>query len=164
MIGKEKAYELIGRLLWTIEEYVQMAAEPKRYGTDRLYHRLEIHLLDTIGKREGINVTELAQAHGITKSAVSQAVRKLEHKGLIERYKAPENRKEVLFRITARGREPFEAHIAFHKSVEGPFTENLARFSEEEARGIRKLMDLLDRRAALVRELEDKNEERISRQ
>jgi DNA-binding MarR family transcriptional regulator len=155
MIGKEKAYDLIKRLLWTIEDYVQMASAPKRYGTDTLYHRLEIHLVDTIGSREGINVTELAGAHGITKSAVSQAVKKLENKGLVKRYKAPENRKEVLFRVTLRGREAYKAHTAFHAKVEGPFIDELAHFSEDEARGIRKLMDLLDKRAALVRELEE---------
>ncbi|MCK4514396.1 MAG: MarR family transcriptional regulator [Spirochaetaceae bacterium] len=159
MIGKDKAYKLIQRLLWTIEDYVQMASTPKRYGTGTLYHRLEIHLVDTVGKREGINVTELARAHGITKSAVSQAVKKLERKGLIERYRMPDNRKEVLFRITTEGRVAFEAHLNFHVQVEGPFIEELASLNEDEARGITKLMDLLDRRAILVRTLERDNQE-----
>ena len=119
-------------------------------------------ILDTVGKREGINVTELARAHGITKSAVSQAVKKLERKGLIERYRMPDNRKEVLFRITTEGRVAFEAHLDFHDQVEGPFSKELASLSEDEARGITKLMDLLDRRAALVRKLESDNEEEVN--
>ena len=145
-----------------MESIVQESTAPKRYGTETFYHRLEIHLIDTIGRREGINITELALVHGITKSAVSQAVKKLERKGLVERYRMPDNQKEVLLRISGEGRSAFEAHMAFHETVERPLLEGLSGLSEEEAGGIEKLLDLLKQRADLIRELEEAWEEAAS--
>lgn len=142
------------KLLWLIEDYVQLAASPKSYGTDMLFYRLDIHLIETIGANEGINVTELAGIHGITKSAVSQAVRKLEKRDFVRRYQRPDNKKEILFALTELGHTAFKAHRAFHHEVEGRVIEELADFSDEEKRAIERLMDLLKRRAARIRSLE----------
>lgn len=158
MIGEKKAWEVFQKLLLIIENYVQIAAIPKRYGTKTFYHRLEIHLVDTIGKNEGINVTELSKAHKISKSAVSQAVRKLEKKALVERYHKKDNRKEVLFRITREGRKAYDGHLAFHAKVEKPYIAELAHFSEKETAAVVKFLDLLENRAALIRKLEEKDE------
>ena len=112
-LGKEETYRLVEQLLWIIEDYFVLASTPKTYGTDTLYHRLDIHLIDTIGKNEGSNVTEIARIHKITKSAVSQAVKKLEKRDLVARYQAPENRKEVLFRLTEEGKKSFQRSPRF---------------------------------------------------
>ena len=69
-LGKDETYRLVEQLLWIIEDYFVLASTPKTYGTDTLYHRLDIHLIDTIGKNEGSNVTKIARIHKITKSAV----------------------------------------------------------------------------------------------
>lgn len=154
MIGTEKAYSLMESLLWLMEDYVQLAATPKSYGTDMLFHRLDIHLIETIGANEGINVTELARKHGITKSAVSQGVRKLENRDLVRRYQRPDNRKEILFTLTDKGRTAFLSHREFHGKVETLGIEELAGFEQEEAEGIRKLIDLMKRRAVRIRKME----------
>lgn len=154
MIGTEKACSLMESLLWLIEDYVQLAAAPKSYGTDMLFHRLDIHLIETIGANEGINVTELARKHGITKSAVSQGVRKLEKRALLHRYQRPENRKEFLFALTEKGRTAFQAHRDFHRNVESWGIEVLAGFETAEAEGISKLIDLMKKRAARIRKME----------
>ena len=154
MIKSKEANKIIEELLWTIEDYINLASSPKSYGTDCRYNRLEIHLIDSVGKQPGINVTELSRKHKITKSAVSQAVKKIESKGLMERYKSPENRKEVLFRLTEQGLTAFRAHDNFHKKVEAPFIQEIEGFTRKEADGVRKLIDLMNRRSALVRELE----------
>ncbi len=154
MIGKDTAQQLMEELLWLIEDYVQIASSPKSYGTDMQFHRLDIHLIDSIGSMDGINVTELARRHSITKSAVSQAVRKLEKRGLVERYQRPDNKKEILFSLTDRGQTAFHAHREYHRKVEGNVIEELAAFSHSESAAVEKLIDLLQRRAARVRELE----------
>ena len=74
--------------------------------------------IDTIGHHPGINVTELAKNHKITKSAVSQAVKKFEKRELIIRSKAPGNLKEVLFSLTETGRIAYKAHTVFHEKIE----------------------------------------------
>ena len=153
-IGEERAYKLMEELLWTIEEYVSLAAVPKSYGTELKFFRLDIHLIGTVGNNPGINVTEIARIHKITKSAVSQAMKKLVSRGLVHRFQVPENRKEVLFELTDTGRAAFNAHRAFHERVEKPYVSEIASFQETDEAGIRKLLDLLSRRAAEVRRLE----------
>ncbi len=153
MIGKERAIELTEKLLWMTQEYVQLAGMPKSYGTDERFYSLDIHLIHSIGTEPGSNVTALARKHGISKSAVSQALKKLERRELVRRFKARENRKEVLFDLTERGREAFDAHLRFHKRAEEPFLQEMARFSREEEKAMEKTIDLLLRRAAHVRSL-----------
>ena len=138
-------------VLWLIEDYITIASMPKSYGTDMKFHRLDIHLIHTIGLNPGINVTELALKHGITKSAVSQAVKKLEKKDLIYRYQSPENRKEILFKVTETGTTAFEAHRKYHEEGEKVYIDQLAEFSEEEARGAEKLIRLLKVRAENIK-------------
>ncbi len=151
MIGNEKAYKIAERVLWLIEEYIAVAFIPKNYGTDMSFHRLDIHLIHTIGNNPGINVTELAKKHSITKSAVSQAVKKLEKRNLIERYQSPENRKEILFKLTDDGKIGFEAHRDYHSRTEQVYIDGLARFTEEEAAGVHKLIEILSQRAGNIR-------------
>ena len=148
---------MMEEFLWLIEDYVQLAATPKTYGTDMQFHRLDIHLIETIGASEGINVTELARKHGITKSAVSQAVRKIERRDLVRRYQRPDNKKEILFSLTERGKQAFRAHRDFHHAVEGRVIKEVSRWSEEDAAAVRKLVDLMQRRAEMVRRLESGN-------
>ncbi len=158
MIGQDKALKLIEKILLLMEEYVELASRPKSYGTEDKFYRLDIHLIHTIGKNPGINVTELAQLHKITKSAISQAVQKLEKRGLIHRYQVPENKKEVLLELTDRGRVAYKAHETFHLEIEKTFVEEMSGFSEQDACSVEKLIDLLERRAEKVRTLKSSTE------
>ena len=151
MIGFEDAYKLGERFLWLLEEYVAIASIPKSYGTGMQFYRLDIHLIHSIGMNPGINVTELSKKHSITKSAVSQAVKKLEKRALIERYQSSENRKEILFRLTEKGRSAFDAHNSYHETSETQYIEQIARMSEEEARGIDNFIRIMSERAENIR-------------
>lgn len=151
MIGTENAYKMAERMLWLIEEYIAIASIPKSYGTVMKFHRLEIHLIHSIGMNPGINVTELSKKHAITKSAISQAVKKLEKKELIERYQSPENKKEILFRLTDTGRTAFDAHRKYHEESETVYIEELAHLTDEEAEGVEKLLKIMSKRAENIR-------------
>src|SRR6056297_3476791 len=99
----KKYQQLLESFFRIVNHFSVIERNPKKYGTDELFHKLEIHTIHAIGENPGINVTELAKWHGITKSAVSQVVKKLEKRGLIYRYNAPDNAKEVLFKLTDKG-------------------------------------------------------------
>ena len=80
--------EKFGRI---INKFNYIEKIPRDFGTGKLLYPSEIHLIETIGKTPGINVTELAKRHGISKAAISQKLKKLEKKDLVERYKNGEN-------------------------------------------------------------------------
>ena len=63
-----------------INIYSEHEANPKDYETDEVYYSLEIHI---IGEKPGINVTDIAIRHGISKSVVSKVLKKLEKKVLL---------------------------------------------------------------------------------
>ncbi|SJZ86688.1 transcriptional regulator, MarR family [Pilibacter termitis] len=79
------------------------------------YQSSEVHTIECISKGEFVNVTKIAQSLYMTRSAASKIAKKLLDKKLIERYQRTENKKEVYFRLTEKGREVNEIHENLHK-------------------------------------------------
>jgi len=79
------------------------------------YKPSEVHCIEYIGKHADSNVTKLAEAFYMTRGAISKMTKKLMDKGLIESYRKPDNKKEIYFRITERGRAVFQIHEELHK-------------------------------------------------
>jgi len=78
----------------------------------------ELHVIQSIGEKDKVNVTSIAQHIGVTKSAISKITGKLLKKGLIERYQLADNQKEVFFRLTSGGESVFSFHERFHRRLE----------------------------------------------
>lgn len=127
----KKYQKLIESFLRIINHYTIIEKEPKKYGTDEFFHKLEIHTIHAIGENLGINVTKLAKWHGITKSAVSQVVKTLEERDLIYRYQAPDNAKEVLFKLTEKGKKAYEGHKHYHEKLDAFLIEEIEKISED---------------------------------
>jgi DNA-binding MarR family transcriptional regulator len=100
------------------------------YGTGDLLHPSEIHTLQAVGDSEGINITGLAERLGITKSGVSQMVRKLEAKGLVERMKKPGNDKEILLGMTEKGKTAYHEHERYHRGIQEIFNKELDNYDD----------------------------------
>lgn len=80
------------------------------------YSATEIHVIDTIGRYPQANVTELAGHQGVTKSAISQKLKKLEDNGFILRRHSSDNAKEVNVELTELGWKAFHLHDDYHKN------------------------------------------------
>lgn len=98
-----------------------------------LYHS-ERHMIDKIGDYPGMNVTDFARAMGVTKGAVSQAVKKLESKGVIRRYKSGTNEKEVLLELTGGGRDIYLEHKKTNKETIRPLLKELKKYPDDKVR------------------------------
>jgi DNA-binding MarR family transcriptional regulator len=81
----------------------------------RDYNPSEIHCIEHIGKNIDSNVTKLAEAYYMTRSAISKLTKKLIKKGLIESYQKAENKKEIYFRLTEQGEAVYKVHENLHK-------------------------------------------------
>ena len=114
-------------------------------------------MLESLGYRSGVNVTEYAENHGITKGAVSQLVKKLERKGLVERYKNPTNQKEVLLKLTMKGEIAFHKHTLLHLQFAKEFFEEFENLTPEQTgliiHFLSSLDDLFERAEAMLDEL-----------
>ncbi|RTE09139.1 MarR family transcriptional regulator [Paenibacillus whitsoniae] len=75
----------------------------------------EVHCMEYIQKHEDSNVTKLAEAFYMTRSAISKITKKLIDKGLIENYQKPDNLKEIYYRLTEQGKIIFNIHEDLHR-------------------------------------------------
>ena len=101
MTHKEESIKhMASRLLRIISKHWRIEELPIRISPDMELTAREIHTLQATGEFIGSNVKSLAERLGVTKSAASQMVAKLESKGLLRKDKAPNNDKETLLFLT----------------------------------------------------------------
>ncbi|MHB9293684.1 hypothetical protein Holit_02813 [Hollandina sp. SP2] len=82
------------------------------------YNPSEVHCIEYIGKNADSNVTKLAESFYMTRSAISKLTKKLMEKGLIESYRKRDNKKEIYFRLTDRGKGINKVHDELHQEFQ----------------------------------------------
>ncbi len=144
MATENASAEILRKGTILVDRLVQIAKTPRDFGTGVLLYASELHIIEAVGKNPGINVTELANALGISKPAVSKFVKKLEQKRLIKRYREKGNEREVFFSLPAKGREVFDAHRKFHSRTDADLVRIIQGMSEEERRVIERFIDRIE--------------------
>jgi len=82
------------------------------------YNSSEVHCIEYIEKNVDSNVTKLAESFYMTRGAISRITKKLIKKGLIESYQKSDNKKEIYFRLTEKGKVIYKIHEDLHKEFE----------------------------------------------
>jgi DNA-binding MarR family transcriptional regulator len=77
---------------------------PREYGGGRKMTLIEAEMCDLISRREGINGTQISQELGVTRSATSQYMAKLEEKGCISYAADPKNARIKQIFLTNEGK------------------------------------------------------------
>ncbi|EPS53035.1 MarR family transcriptional regulator [Clostridium botulinum A1 str. CFSAN002368] len=91
---------------------IAFRGEYEKYGVS------EIHCIDFIGKIENPNVTKISENMNMTRGAISKICKKLLNSKLIDKYKKPDNDKEIYFKLTKSGEELYKRHEIKHKKWE----------------------------------------------
>lgn len=131
MNNKEEAIRyMTGRLARIINKHSRIEEQPIALGEGIEITPREIRALHAIGLNEGANLKTIASVLGVTKSAVSQMVGKLEKRGFALKEQAPDNRKEILVRLTGKGWEAFNIHQEFHERHMSNLIERLGEFTD----------------------------------
>lgn len=128
----------------SIKGFNEIESQPKDFGTGDLLYSSEIHTLVAIGKFPGCNLTELSEHLNITKGGASKFVKKLLEKDLIIKERMPDNRKEILFRLTEQGEVAFAGHEAFSERRFGDVLDKLSQLSETDVMVIEDFMKTLN--------------------
>ncbi|MBN2643157.1 MAG: MarR family transcriptional regulator [Victivallales bacterium] len=142
----EKIDKLISRLWRLSRKYSEMEKMPIRYNEKITLPPGEIHSIQAIGKNKGINIKELGEYFGISKSAASQMVAKLVKKGYVLKNNPVDNNKELQLSLTAAGWEAFSLHESFHSRHQETLAALLReKFSDEEVVRSEELLQIIEK-------------------
>lgn len=111
--------EILHDLLKIITQYERLEKGIRNYGTETPIYFSEIHTISAIAENPGIHIGGLANHFGYTKGAISEIIRKLEKKGLVQKQSDPRNLSRLALYLTKKGetahREHHRYHEMFHK-------------------------------------------------
>jgi DNA-binding MarR family transcriptional regulator len=93
---------------------------------------MTLRVVDAIGKLEPVNGITISKQYKIPKGSVSKTTRRLIAQKLITKETLPNNKKEVLFRLTPLGRDLFEVHRAFDQQMERGFVRFLQKYDSDQ--------------------------------
>ncbi len=135
---------LTEKFMSLVRRTAELESRPWHFGTAETLYRSEMFLLELIGDREGIGVTESAEQLGITKGAVSQTLKKLDAKGLVEKRPDPDNTLKACLYLTNKGKSAFYAHKHWHETMDGGFRDYFRGLSQEQFEFLDEFLDQLD--------------------
>jgi len=105
-------------IIVALKKLVDVLSTGKNISRDYLGYRLykaEIHLLEIIGEKPGINSIEIAKNMSVTKGAVSQIIGKLITKQLIAKVIDPKDPRSHDLHLTENGNKVFAYHLELEK-------------------------------------------------
>lgn len=120
------------------QEHANLAEQARACGiTDCPDSVTSIHVVDCIGKHEPINNTAIAERMELSKASITKISAKLVDHGFITRARMPDNKKEIYFHLTPKGKKLYELHDKMHRAGEERFNRFLSRYSGAELDFIR---------------------------
>ena len=132
--------ELLQNLM-TVFKKMEAAESDGRwdFGTGDLLTSTEINTIEVVGHNSGLNITDLAELRGLSKSSISQIISRLSEKNLVHKYRKIDNEKEILIALTPRGEIAFLGHEQFHAQVKEQLMDNIGPISEEEIKNLMRI-------------------------
>jgi len=95
---------------------------------------LMLHVLDTVGQCQPINGISISRAMEVSKGTVSKICRRLIQSNLIAPDNRPDNRKEIVFRLTPWGIEWYDLHCALHQCIDQGVANFFRKYEAEDLR------------------------------
>lgn len=133
--------------LHTEHEINSFREQARKHQIDMLSNNItSVHVIDCIGNHEPINHTGIVKKMDLSKASITNISSKLLEAGFIQRSQLNNNRKEIYFSLTDKGRYVYDLHKKLHEERVEEFYRFFESYSEAELKIIGKFMsDLLAR-------------------
>jgi DNA-binding MarR family transcriptional regulator len=102
---------------------------------------LALRVLRSIGRLQPVNGATISKDMHTPKGSISKIARRLMAEGLVQAETLPNNKKEVLFRLTPLGREVNDLHSEFDAQMERGLVRFLERYHPDELLFVTRLLD-----------------------
>lgn len=108
--------DIVEQLIKYCNVYAAVYKKEEFMGTDIPISYAQIQIIEYLLENEELhlNMKQLAAKLGITTSNFSKLVNKLESKGLLQKYHAANNRKEVIIQVTEYGKKVYADYLKFY--------------------------------------------------
>ena len=98
-------------------------------------------MIDLIGRNQPVNLVKLSGLLEVSRSAVTQSVRRLIKKDLVSFEFAPDNEKNKYLILSQKGVDVFNIHKEQQEHIEKAIFSILRNYSEEDLQMVMKLLD-----------------------
>lgn len=124
--------KVMEELMVMVERITNSSRMARHFNTDVDIFRSEIHIITLIGDSNQLHVSEIARKLGVTKGAVSQSIKKLEKKGLVQKFVDESNNTRLLVRLTEKGHIAYDGHEEHHQIHDREILSYLEALNEHE--------------------------------
>ena len=124
--------QIIQQYMVLVEKISNTTKTHHSFGTDVNIYRSEIHIIQLMGDRGEVYISEISRILGVTKGTVSQIVKRLESKGLVHKFVDEDNNTRQLVNLTAKGMTAYKAHVDYHHRKHSEMKDFLDALSAEE--------------------------------
>lgn len=125
--------------------FEQLKKNQHKSGVDRSITLNEVHLIVVIGENQPLNLVKLSELLEVSRSAITQSVRRLIQKNLVVFDFALNNGKNKYLRLSEKGIEIFKIHKEQQAHIEKSVFSVLNNYSEVELQTVVKLMDDIEK-------------------
>ena len=123
----------------------QLKKNQHKSSVDKSITLNEVHLIVVIGKNQPLNLVKLSELLEVSRSAITQSVRRLIQKSLVVFDFEPNNGKNKYLRLSEKGIEIFKVHKEQQAYIEKSIFSVLNNYSEGELQTVVKLMDDIEK-------------------
>ena len=125
--------------------FEQLKKNQHKSGVDKSITLNEVHLIVVIGKNQPLNLVKLSELLEVSRSALTQSVRRLIQKNLVFFDFDSNNGKNKYLRLSEKGIEVFKIHKDQQEYIERSIFSVLNNYSERELQTVVKLMDDIEK-------------------
>ena len=125
--------------------FEQLKKNQHKSGVDKSITLNEVHLIVVIGKNQPLNLVKLSELLEVSRSAITQSVRRLIQKNLVFFDFDSNNGKNKYLRLSEKGIEVFKIHKEQQAYIEKSIFSVLNNYSEGELQTVVKLMDDIEK-------------------
>ena len=123
----------------------QLKKNQHKSSVDKSITLNEVHLIVVIGKNQPLNLVKLSELLEVSRSAITQSVRRLIQKNLVVFDFDTNNGKNKYLRLSEKGIEIFKIHKEQQAYIEKSIFLVLNNYSEGELQTVVKLMDDIEK-------------------
>ena len=125
--------------------FEQLKKNQHKSGVDKSITLNEVHLIVVIGENQPLNLVKLSELLEVSRSAITQSVRRLIQKNLVYFDFKLNNGKNKYLRLSEKGIEILKIHKEQQAHIEKSVFSVLNNYSEMELQTVVKLMDDIEK-------------------